>query len=117
MVNEVHLVYEQLILCIILLIGFLGSGNPLLLFVCFGGLAGILILTIKIKKYDSKLYNLVSVPILIFQGLILIYTYLFTLKSPQTLSYILLFYSLAIIWIFPTSYYIYYYSQKLYKRS
>ncbi|SCG85833.1 Region of a membrane-bound protein predicted to be embedded in the membrane [Methanobacterium congolense] len=114
MVNELHLVYEQLFLCIILLIGFLGSGNPLLLFVCLGGLMGILILTVRIKNYNPKLNDLVLVLIL-FQGLTLVYTYLFRLKYLQSLSSTFLFYSFVVLWIFTIISYIYYYSKKNYK--
>ncbi len=114
MINEVHIVYQQLILFIILLIIFLFSGNTIILFVCLGALGVALLLTIKIKNYNPKLYHLVSVPILVFLGLLLVYTYLFRL--PQNPSYIFLFGAFVVIWIVITSFYIYYYSQKLYKQ-
>lgn len=114
MINEAHLLYQQLILFIILFIIFLFSGNTMVLFVCLCALGVALLLTIKIKNYNPKLYHVVSVPVLGFQGLILVYTYLF--KLPLNSSYIYLVYAFTVIWIVIVSFYIYYYSKKLYKR-
>lgn len=112
MINEAHLLYQQLILFIILFIIFLFSENTIILFVYLFALGAALLLTIKIKNYNPKLYHVVSVPLLGFQGLILVYTYLF--KLPLNSSYIYLFYAFVVIWIVIVSFYIYYYSKKIY---
>lgn len=116
MVNEVHIAYYQLILFVLLLFGFLYSGNLLILLFSLVALFGFLIFTIKIKKYNPILNHLVAVPILVLQGLILVYIYLFRFKSIQNQSYMLLFYAFVVIWIMITTFYIYYYSKKLYNK-
>ncbi len=116
MINEVHIAYQQLILFIIFLFGFLFSGNLLIFLFCLVALFCFLLFTIKIKNYNPILNHLVAVPILVLQGLVLVYIYLFQSESLQNTSYGILVYFFAVIWIVIVSYYIYYYLRKFYKK-
>jgi len=103
MVNDVKLVYLTFFLFIVLLFGFLVSGNTLNLLVSLANLGVALLLIINIKKYKPKLNYLVFILILALQGLTLVYTYLFQLKTLDLL-HTLLFYFFAVIWILLTSF-------------
>lgn len=115
MVNEVHLAYYQLILFIIFLLGFLFSGNLLFFLFCLVSLYCFLLLTIKIKNYAPILYHLVSVPILVVQGILLVYIYLFNQNLLQYTPSKVLIYLFTVIWIGIVSYYIYH-TYKSYKK-
>lgn len=108
-------IYPVLIIFIIFLFIFLFSGELLFLFLCLGALGVALSITLMIKNYDPRIYNLVPLPFLVFQGLILVYIYLFRFKSLQDQSYVFLFYFFAVIWIVIVPLYIYY-SWKLFKK-
>ncbi|MGC9517435.1 MAG: hypothetical protein ACP5C3_07050 [Methanomicrobiales archaeon] len=108
--KDVNLLYGQVVVFVILLFTFLISGDTLALFVSLGVLGTILLLVFRIKNYNPKIYSpLVTVPIFIFQGLILVYTYLFRSASLEDPKYRVLFYFFVAVFIVMIYFYIYYY--------
>lgn len=107
MSNDVKNIYITFFLFILLIFSFLASGNTLNLFLSLSMLYAALLLIIHIKKYNPKLNYLVFIPLFMFQGLILAYTYLFQLKTLD-LPYMLAFYSFVVIWILLASLLIHY---------
>jgi hypothetical protein len=97
MIKEIKAIYITFFFFILCLFRFLVSGNTLILFVSLGMLGAALMLIIYIKKYNPK-YYLVFIPFFMLQGLTLVYTYLFQLKTLE-LPYMILFYFFAVIWI------------------
>lgn len=112
--NEVKGAYSGFFLFTLLLFRFLVSENTLYLFVSLGMLCAALLAIIHIKKYNHKWYYLVFIPLFVLQGLSLLYTYLFQLKTLD-LPYMLAFYCFVIIWILLASLLIYHLYQ-LYKQ-
>ena len=110
--NERHK-YTSLISFIILLLIFLFSRDSLILFLVIGLIGVIFSETLMKKKYDPKIFNLVLAPFLVFQGLILVYTYLFQLKSHHEPSYVVLFYVFVLIWVVVVLLYSYFYFHRL----
>ena len=117
MKNEVNLLKQQIIAFIVLLFYFLFFGEPLALFVGLGALVMVLLFIFRIKKYNPKIYYLVPFPIFVFQGLILVYTYLFRLTSPQNPFYIVLFYFFVVILVMVVYFYTHSYLKLYAKRS
>jgi len=95
------------VLCIYLI-----SGNPLYIFGITGGLAYVLIHIFSANDYNNKIFYMIFLGIIAFQGLILAYVYLFrTIYAQQPMFYPL--FSLVIgIFIFHILYFVYYYPHK-----
>jgi hypothetical protein len=111
-----RIIYMELILCIMFLFIFLNSREPIILFLCLGVLGVFLATIFIIKNYNPKKSHFVAAPILVFQGLTLAYIYIFTLKSPQTPSYIAICYAFGVIWVVTVIVYSYYYYRRNHKK-
>lgn len=98
------------------IIGILGiyliSGHPLCIFAITVGLSNILIHIFLANDYNNKIFYMLFLGIIAFQGLILAYIYLFRTIYIQFPMFYLLF-GLAIgIFIFHILYFVYYYPHK-----
>jgi NhaP-type Na+/H+ or K+/H+ antiporter len=87
---------------------FLVSGSPLYLFVSTLGITYALISIFKIKNYDNLMFYMAFLCIIVFQGLILSYTYLFEPIYAKNILY----YALIPIFLIYLFYFIYYFPKR-----
>lgn len=107
MISERGTLFSAVLISILFFINFLISGKPLFLFVSSAGLPIILTFIFRIKRYSSRIFYLILIPVLVLVGSILTYIYLFKFMYLNDLtSYIIfqIFVAFFIVYILVFSY-------------